>query len=386
MKIIKLIYAAAAAVTLILSLARFAYAYEYSSESDAPESQLYPSDGMQNLIDSLPEDISDRIKDYSDAEGNDARSTALKDKLDIKYWISCAYNSLCDFYTPALGTLASLISVICAASLASHMIGTGSGTNQVYRNAVSLAAALVAANAARNAAQSTAAFISALTSMMNAMLPVMNTLMISSGSVTRASVSSSALMLYITVTENLCRSVLIPASGALLALTVISTAFKEINISSFTSSAKKTVIAMLGLTVTVFSFVLQIQSSLAGGSDTLTSKTVKFAVGSYVPIVGGAVADALGTVSASLSVIKHTCGGIGIVVILLMLIPTLTSLFLTRLAFSLGKFVSELLCADECTGIIECAVAVLDIFFAAAALSSVLFIFAITLFTNSGIM
>ena len=360
---------------------------EYEYKSGETGDSLYPQDEMEKLFESLPEDVRNQIKDYELSEDEDRRRSALRERLDLRYWLSIAADTLGTLLFPAVGGLASLLCIVIAGGLAGHIVGVGhdSGIRQVYRTVVSLATAVSVTAVSQNAARSVSLFISNLTSMMNAMLPVMNAVMLTSGTPTQMSVSSSALMLYITVTENLTHIFLIPASGALLALTAISSVFREINITGFIESAKKIIIAALGISVTVFSFILGIQTSLARGTDGLAARTVKFAVGSYIPIVGGAVSDALSTVGASLSLIRRTTGGIGIVIILLLLLPQFLSLMLTRLTFSACRLSSDILGAEETSGIIRCAGAVIEIFCASAALSAIMFIFAVTLFMNSGL-
>ena len=379
--------AAAAAIIVMIFAALPIAGIEYEYRSDKDSASLYPDTEIDSLIESLPEDVRRQIHDYTSSENESDRRTALRDKLSPGYWIGAVSDSLRELLFPAVSALVSLLSIIVAGSLAGHIVGiTGNGgIRQVYSTVVSLAAAASVAAASENAARSVSVFISNLTSMMNAMLPVMNAVMISSGTPTQMSVSSSALMLYITVTENLTHAVLIPAAGALMALTIVASILKSIDISGFIESAKKALIGTLGVSVTVFSFVLGIQTSLARGADSLTARSVKFAVGSYVPIVGGALSDALTTVGESLSMIRKTTGGIGIVIILLLLLPRLISLILTRLCLTACRLVSDILGAEDTSRIIRGAGSVIEIFCAAAALSAVMFIFAVTLFMNSGL-
>ena len=109
-------------------------------------------------------------------------------------------------------------------------------------------------------------------------------------------------------------------------------------------------------------------------------------MGSYIPIVGGALSEALTTVKAGLSLVRSTVGGIGIVIILVIVLPPLISLFFTRVSFLLCKSVSDLLDCTEISRVIGEADSVISVFLTFGVMSALLFIFAVILFMNSGLV
>ena len=114
-------------------------------------------------------------------------------------------------------------------------------------------------------------------------------------------------------------------------------------------------------------------------------KTVRFALGSYIPIVGGTVSEALSTVSAGLSHVRSITGTAGVIILLLTVLPTVLSLMLSRLSLTLCRSIAETLGCDRAAGIIGDADSVLSIFLALCAMTAVFFIFAVVLFMNSGL-
>ncbi len=68
-----------------------------------------------------------------------------------------------------------------------------------------------------------------------------------------------------------------------------------------------------GLLLTLYGAVIAIQSQAAGAFDTVAGKTVKYAVGSFVPVVGGALSDSLEMVGTSARAIKSALGISGII-------------------------------------------------------------------------
>ena len=67
----------------------------------------------------------------------------------------------------------------------------------------------------------------------------------------------------------------------------------------------------------------------------MAARAAKYAVGNTVPVVGGALSGALGTLTSSLSLVKHTAGAAAFLAILAIALPMLAELFLCRMLLSL---------------------------------------------------
>ena len=387
MKEMKKLLFLAAAVIMVAALTVPISAGEYEYVYESMEETAYPDAEMKALLDSVPDEAREEAEAVIEAAAGDDGAKAVTEKLSFKYLIGSFLSYIGDLLLPTAADCAGLLALIISSSLltAFFRLKENSTLKSACELAVNLTISAAVAKVALGVVSTVSTYITYLCAMMNAMLPVMGAVHLSSGTVSQMAVNSSAMMLYITVTENLCREFFVPAAGALLALTVASGAFKHINIGGLAAAVKKWVITVLAFAVTVFSFILGIQTSLAKSADTLAAKTVKFAVGSSVPIVGGAVSDALTTVSASLSMIKKVTGGTGIALILIILIPVLASLLMNKLMMLVCKCSADILGCESASAAVADADAVLSIFTAVAVMSAVLFVFAVTLFMNSGI-
>ncbi len=357
--------------------------YNYSAD-DAPT--LYPSEELDKLYDSLPDEAKGLLLDVFEDESEDGRAAALGERLSLEYIADCVTGVLRELTGDAVGCAAVIIAVLLLtrlASLGAQLNGRGAPT-EGFAFCARLVCALAVARCASGAVELCAKYVETMSGVMTAMLPVTEACLLSSGHVTQASVSGTALMLYITVTESLMKLVLVPLGGALLALSLALEAFKGVNISAALSALRRVALMLLGLFTVVFSFVLGVQSSLARSADSLAVKTLRFAVGSTVPLVGGAVSEALTSVGASLALVRQTVGGVGIVVILTLSLPPITALALKRLTLSLCAGAAELLDCGEAASVIENVGSVLSLFLAYAVLSAVFFVFYVTLFMTVG--
>ena len=104
-----------------------------------------------------------------------------------------------------------------------------------------------------------------------------------------------------------------------------------------------------------------------------------------IPIVGGSVGDTLRTVAAGVQYLKGVVGIGGIFLILLLVLPVLLSLLMTRLAFLLGGGVADILGCDaegrllgELGNVYGCMLAVVS-------MSAVMFILALVIFVRTTI-
>lgn len=367
---------------VILALPAECTEYEFSHTDSVT---LYPEEEMMGLYQALPEEAKTEIADFLAAENDGQRADSLKNKLNIGFWLDYVWQKFLSFFKSGTVGFAEMLVVLLLSKIVSSAVLTGEGNSvaSVFALASGLICAVSVTRIALKAVDIAVSFIGTICTVMTSMLPVMEAVMLSSGSVTQASINGTSLMIYITLTQNFMKLVLVPLAGALFALSCSSCTFTAVNVSSIVSAVRRILMTVLGFFLLIFSFVLGIQSSLARSADTLAMKTVRFAVGSYIPVVGGALSEALTTVSAGLSLVRRTVGGIGIVIILFTVLPPLISLFVTRLSLLACRSVAEIL---ECTAaehIISDAEQAVALFCAFAAMTSVFFIFAVILFMNS---
>jgi stage III sporulation protein AE len=88
----------------------------------------------------------------------------------------------------------------------------------------------------------------------------------------------------------------------------------------------------MGFIMVLYSAVVAYQNIIGVSSDSLTVRTVRFAVGNSVPVIGASLGEAMRSVAGALSSLKGTVGGVGISVILLLVLPCVLSLLLERSA------------------------------------------------------
>lgn len=110
---------------------------------------------------------------------------------------------------------------------------------------------------------------------------------------------------------------------------------------------------ILVVTVSLFTAFLSMQTMVAAPADTLGLRTVKLSLGSFVPLVGGALGEAFGTVTGCLAVLRSTLGMFGIAAAGVLILPSLIRCVLWSAAVGLCKLSADMLGVRPVTALLE---------------------------------
>ncbi len=114
----------------------------------------------------------------------------------------------------------------------------------------------------------------------------------------------------------------------ILALSIVSSVCKAVNITKIIDFIKKTVIFVFGFMATVFVTMLSIKGMLAASADNVAIRGIRFLIGNMIPIVGGAVSDAYLSIVGSLNLVKNTVGAFSVAAVAVINLPVLVECIL----------------------------------------------------------
>ena len=138
-------------------------------------------------------------------------------------------------------------------------------------------------------------------------------------------------------------------------------------------------VTLLTLLLTVFVGLLSVQGTVAAAADTVTTKTLKFAVSSFVPVVGGALGEAMNTVQGGLGLIRSAVGGFGILAAAAAFLPELLSILMMQLALSAAGAAADVLGVKEAGGLMKSASSVLSLLAGMLMVFGMLFVVSLSL-------
>ena len=136
---------------------------------------------------------------------------------------------------------------------------------------------------------------------------------------------------------------MVPLMGVYLSICMVGNLAPGVQVNAVAKAVKSLVTWALGLLLTVFVGLLSLQTMVASSSDTVASKTAKFLIGTFVPVVGGALSDAFSTTQGYMRLLKTAVGAFGILAAALTFLPILLQTVRWYLTVGVAAAASELL-------------------------------------------
>lgn len=183
--------------------------------------------------------------------------------------------------------------------------------------------------------------ISRMTSFMDKITPVlMVTLFTCCKSVSAAAFEPvlSAAVFVISIVIEKC---LVPLMTFSAVLSVAGNVGEGTGISGFIKIIKSVTRWLMAFVITLFTGINAIYGFTCASLDAVGAKTVKFAVGSLVPVVGGFLSDTLETVVSSAKLIKNAVGVSGIIIMCGICVVPVIKIGIMQLMLKLCAAVSE---------------------------------------------
>ncbi len=177
-------------------------------------------------------------------------------------------------------------------------------------------------------------------------LPLICTLYALGGNAGAAAASMTGLSVYMTLLEELVGKTILPFSALCLVLSLMGSMDNHLRTGSLLSTIKKNYTTLLGFLMMLLLALLSTQTVLGLSRDTLAMRSIKFAAGSLLPVVGGSVAELLRSVTAGVGYLRGTLGVSAILILILTLLPPIVELLLFRVTWQLSASLADLLGCD----------------------------------------
>jgi stage III sporulation protein AE len=173
----------------------------------------------------------------------------------------------------------------------------------------------------------------------------MITLLITGGNVVSGGIFQPILIMAVEISATVVKNIFIPIIFLSTILSIINNISDKIHLSKLAELIKKIGIILIGIILTIFIGIVTIQGSVGSVADGVASKTVKFAIGTFIPVVGGYLSDAADTVIGCSLLIKNAAGVIvliGIIAVCLMPIMKIAAVVLLyKITCALVEPISE---------------------------------------------
>lgn len=358
-------------MVLLVALALPARADVYTDQYDAS--------GADRLYDSLPDstqDIYDRLEiDPSQSDWVNKINTGNIFTL-IKEFVSSGGK------TPLMtgAALIALILIISAFTLFSEKEESKIPVSYISALSVSAVALVPVFTVIASAARS----IKAGAQFMLSFVPIYGTVLFAAGKPITSAASGTLLLAASEGLVQLSSYVITPLVGSYMALCLCGSVSPIINSAGISELIKKSANWVIGLVSTVYLGVLSFQTTVNSAADNLAVRTGKFLVGSFIPVVGGAVSEALTTVQSCVSMLRATVGIYGALSLALILLPVIIELILWRMTLLVCASAASVFEIEHIGAVLRAADAAVSFLLGIMLLCGLAFIISITVITTAG--
>ncbi len=231
---------------------------------------------------------------------------------------------------PAFAEAAAL-ALLCAVFSGAEGNILGKSTARVVRLACSSLVIVIISSALAGVVAECADCVTSLQRQMEIIAPILITLTVLTGGTGSAAVyQPSALFVSVGAVE-IVGGFIFPAAIAASVLNFMSGINPQISFTGMSKLLKSIMKWVMGITVTVFSVFLTVQSTAAGLFDGVLFKTTKYIIGNSVPIVGGFISGGFDLLTAAGLLVKNSVGICGVLLLFSQIVGPLVLL----IAFSL---------------------------------------------------
>ena len=180
--------------------------------------------------------------------------------------------------------------------------------------------------------------LTVLKTMFDAIFPILLTLLTAIGGTVSVGIYQPAIALLSNIFVSLITYILLPLFIFAIVFSIVGNLSNNVKLDKFVSFLQGAFKWIIGLCFTVFLGFVSIQGIMAGAVDGLSIRTAKYAIKSYIPIVGGYVSDGLSIIMASSMLIKNAVGGVGLFLLFATVMSPIINLvlFILSLKFMAG--------------------------------------------------
>jgi len=221
-----------------------------------------------------------------------------------------------------------------------------------------------------------------LTELINGVTPAACAVAAASGKLSSAAAARAALMLLYALFQNCSSVVLWPVVRISLGFSIAGALSQAVRLESLGRCARRIFLWILSLFSTLLIFVIGMQNVIARSADSFASRFVKFAMSSFIPLVSGAMNEAISAAAGGLRLIGVSCGTVAAAAVFFLLLPVIVRLILQRTVFAVCQGAAEMLGCDREARLLGEMHGILGYMLALCAVASLLFLFVLILLTG----
>ncbi len=330
---------------------KVAYADESKSEEEVRKEL---SEAVNDAIDRL--DLSDFQKFIDSLGEQEKNALNITDaKATLKALVNGQANEFFDRLLNLLagtlgkyfaGFLPSFITIIVICLL-KNMLGnltvgmSGASTAEVVHIVCYCAVIVVLMTGIGSVISTVTDTVFLLTGFAKAIFPILLTLLSMLGGATTVATYTPLMAVLSGFMMRLITAVIVPAFIATIVFSVVGNISKNVKLDKLTKVIKSASTWLIGIVFGLFATFLTVQGITGGVVDKFGFNVAKFALSSYVPVLGGYLSDGFDLLSTSLVLVKNAVGYTGAVILIGVVLFPLVKVVIFTLTLRLTSAIVE---------------------------------------------
>jgi len=354
------------------------------------------SEAVNDAIDRL--DLSD-LQEFIDSLGEQERNAL--NITDAKETLRALVNGHSgDFFAKLLNLLAGTLGKYFAGFLPSfitiivicllkNMLGNmtsglaGGSTAEVVHIVCYCAVIIVLMTGIGSVISTVTDTVSLLTRFSTAVFPVLLTLLSMLGGATTVATYTPLMAVLSGVIMKIITVVIVPAFIATIVFSVVGNISKHVKLNKLTKVIKSASTWLIGIVFGLFATFLTVQGITGGVVDKFGFNVAKFALSSYVPVLGGYLSDGFDLLSTSLVLVKNAVGYTGALILICIVLFPLVKVVIFTLMLRLTSAIVEPIGDVRMSGLLHTVAGNMNLLITALAGVSFLFYILLMLFIGS---
>lgn len=296
-----------------------------------------------------------------------------------------------DSFGKMKGSITKKLSTVIALIVLSSLLCSLKGDNKTLSTAIDyisiLSLSLALYSLLGNAVQTIALALDSLTIFISSYLPVMASLYCMGGNTLAATASTNGMLIYLTLLQGMGSSFFFPMYRLCFAAMLSGALPSVVDLRSLWNLIRNTMTSLLVFLFSTMNFLLSFQTILSAGKDTLALRSVRFAGGSFIPVIGSLLGEASKTVYASVASIKSISGSAALIALMSIVLPPIITVIIYKLLVLFCAMLARILGCERESGFLYDINGLLGILLALICGAASVFVIATGIFvsTNGGL-
>lgn len=319
-----------------------------SAEDETTYDNLTSSvfDVLDNVDLSDMQELADELNDIG------LLKTTIKDKikkiLQGEYFTdyTSLFSSIISLIFGDIRSILPFIFTIIAIGILCNLLSSSKPENKSIADVINFVflsiVVLIVIIAFKNILQTVKNTLVLISNQMQIVFPILITLLASIGSLTSVSIYNPLVAILTSIVNIIFEKLLFPMFMVILILTILGSLTDTIKLGKLNGFLMSTFKWCVGIVFTIFTGFLSIQGISAGKYDNVSIKATKFAMKSYIPIIGSYVSEGMDFLILGSVLVKNSVGLIGVIILIITIISPIIMIVIYKLSLQLCGGILEM--------------------------------------------